>query len=92
MPALIKTTAGATGVAGGANGVANVKRCDFVVSGTFVATWQFQALINDAWETIAEGTVGGAYLDVHFAEARQVRFNVSAWTSGTVGFSLAGIN
>jgi len=89
MPANIKTTANAVGVV---PAYANVKACDFVVNGTFVGTWQFQALLNDEWVAIAEGTAGGQYLDVRFADARQVRFAVTAYTSGTLGFNLAGRN
>ncbi len=72
------------------------KQGAFQISGTFVGTVQLQRLLGNPgiWQPIAEYTVPTVTTDeVSFDNgvAQQMRFEVTAYTSGTIAVDLAAL-
>lgn len=73
---------------------ARAKQGAFQISGTFVGTVQLQRLIAGLWQPIAEYAIPTVTTDeVSFDNgvAQQMRFEVTAYTSGTIVVALAAL-
>ena len=78
-----ETSATTTGTA------SNIRRFIYGVSGTFVGTWELQVLIGGVWHAIDTGTSTKGAVGVDGMIHADYRFEVTAYTSGTLTFNLA---
>lgn len=70
---------------------------DLVVGGTFVGTIQLQVAIPDAtganvWVPIGAGLTAPGTITYNAGTQRSFRAACTAWTSGTIVYSLAGLS
>ena len=80
-------------VATGASRAVQALQGAFQISGTFVGTVELQRFLNDVWQSIGSftaATTATSDTSFHNGVTLPMRFEVTAYTSGTVNVSLNG--